>query len=61
MKDRNQNKELSLKLNITGIALFLLLCAATTYFSWPYISSFFQTPTAFSEFVSENALASIFL
>jgi len=61
MKDKKQSDELSLKLNIAGIALFLLLCAAVTYFSWPYISDFIQTPDAFPEFVSENVLTSIFL
>lgn len=61
MKYKKQDKELSVKLNITGIVLFLLLCAAATFFSWPYISDFIQTPTAFPEFVKENVLISIFL
>ena len=61
-KDKSTNTgSLSAAVNVSGLVLFVIACAAATYFSWPYISEFIRTPTAFPEYIRTNLVESIFI
>jgi uncharacterized membrane protein YdjX (TVP38/TMEM64 family) len=51
---RHKKDSLSLKINITGVVFFLVICTAATLALWPFIGDFIRTPTAFPEFVREH-------
>jgi uncharacterized membrane protein YdjX (TVP38/TMEM64 family) len=56
-----QKNPIPLAVNIAGIVIFLLICAAITFFAWPQIKDFVSTPTAFPEYVKDHRVMSVFL
>lgn len=58
---KTQKNPISLAINIAGIVIFLLICAAITFFAWPQIKDFMSTPTAFPEYVKDHGVMSVFL
>ena len=59
MTSRNQHdKELSLKINILGILIFLVFCGFSFWLFWPCIKEFTNNPDSFPDFISDNLLYS---
>ena len=59
-KDKNKS-DLSLRLNILGILVFLIFCVIAIWLVWPYIQRIIDNPDSFSDFIGDNLFYSVFI